>query len=254
MAQKETIRSEQIIEFLMDALLEQSPVIGSYLYNGKWHLLELRITQVSDECITFDAQRACDDLQPEQPVGICIHLGYFKYIFDTTVHTVGNGGLYGRIVLDMPGRVERIERRVYHRQPVPDTMKVKVMFWHRGYLDGDLNHCPEEIYWQGRLLNLSAGGSQFEIEADYLNHFKVGQLLDIQFTPMSYEKPLMLESHVKYLKELPDSNMLKIGVEFLGLEAGPEGREILDRILQVVDEYQKLTEQNQANNSEKIKS
>lgn len=254
MVQKETIDSLQISQFLLDACREQSPVIGSYLYNGKWHRLEMRISQVSDELITFDAQTACDSLQPEQPVGICIHLGYFKYIFDTTVHRVGPEGLYGRVLLNIPDKVERIERRVYHRQPVPDSMKIKIMFWHRGYLSDDIEGSPDEFYWQGRLLNLSAGGAQFEIESECHKHFKVSQLLDLQFTPLCYQKPLLLESHVIYLKDQPKSNALKIGVEFLGLEAGPEGREILSRILEVVDQYQEIIEQDQFEVTEKVKN
>lgn len=252
MVQKETIDSLDITQFLFEACRVQSPVIGSYLYNGKWHLLELRIIQVTEEYITFDAQRPCDSLQPEQPVGICVHLGFFKYIFDTKVHAVGPEGLYGHVQLDMPDRVERIERRVYHRQAVPDAMKVNVMFWHRGYLSDDIEGTPDEFYWQGRLLNLSAGGAQFEIESKYHKHFKVSQLLDIQFTPLSYQKPLLLESHVIYLKEQAKSDTLKIGVEFLGLEARPEGRELFSRILEVIEQYNKIAEQRQPETKENV--
>lgn len=252
MVQKETIDSLQIQQFLLDACEETSPVIGSYLENGKWHLLELRINEISDEWIAFEALTDCKPLKIEQPIGICIHLGYFKYLFDTTVKSVRQEGLSGRVLLDMPQKVERIERRVYHRQSVPETMKVKVMFWHRGYMADDIEGDPEEFYWQGRLANLSAGGAQFEIESEYKDNFIVSQLLDIQFTPLSYQKPLLLESHVKYLKELPGSNRLRIGVEFLGLGTGPEGRDTLGRILEVIDQYQRLCEQDQAEIADKV--
>lgn len=84
---------------------------------------------------------------------------------------------------------------------------------------------------------------KFEIEIEQKEHFKVGQLLGIQFTPMSYQKPLLLESHVKYLKKKPDHLLFNIGVEFLGLEASPEGRELLSRLLDVIAEYQKMNQQ-----------
>jgi hypothetical protein len=170
-------------------------------------------------------------------------LGYFKYLFDSTVQAVQAKGQTVQILLNLPDRVECVQRRLYHRQPVPAGMKVKVLFWHRGYLD-DSDTSPKELYWQGRLLNLSAGGAQFEIEIEQKEHFKVGQLLGIQFTPMSYQKPLLLESHVKYLKEQSDKLLFKIGVEFLGLEAGPEGRELLSHLLKVVAEYEKMNQQN----------
>jgi len=58
---------------------------------------------------------------------------------------------------------------------------------------------------------------------------------------MSYQQPLQLESHVKYLKEVSDHSHFRIGVEFLGLEASPEGREILSRILEVISDYEQMS-------------
>lgn len=233
---KEILCLNERKDFLLQAIQEQSPVIASYLYNGKWHLLEMKTAGFSDEFIAFKAQNPCENLKVEQPVGICIHQGYFKYLFDTAVQAICNEAYMPLIKMDLPDRVERIQRRMYHRQPVPFSMKVKVLFWHRGYLE-DSAEQPEELYWEGRLLNLSAGGAQFEIDSKEKDNFRVGQLLGIQFTPMSYQKPFLLESHVRYLKYQPDNTSFRIGVEFLGLEASPEGREVLNRLLEVIDIY-----------------
>ena len=242
MVETELLNDSEIKDALTGAVQNKSPVIATFLADGKWRILELKITDFTDESITFVAETACEKLQRELPVGICIHLGYFKYLFDSTVLEVQTTDSSGHIKLDFPHRVKCVQRRMYHRQPVPAGMKVKVLFWHRGYLD-DSDAAPKELYWQGRLLNLSAGGAQFEIEIEQKEHFRVGQLLGVQFTPMSYQKPLLLESHVKYLKELSDNSSFKIGVEFLGLEASPEGREILSRLLEVISEYEKMNQQ-----------
>ncbi|MHC4386346.1 MAG: PilZ domain-containing protein [Planctomycetota bacterium] len=241
MVQKELLNSFEIKDMLTDACLKKSPVVASFTSEGKWRILELKIEGFTDDTINFSTETPCENLQKELPVGICIHLGHFKYLFDTTVQTMEIQGQSRQVLLDFPSKTERIQRRMYHRQPVPPDMKVKVLFWHRGYLD-DANGKPEELYWQGRLLNLSAGGAQFEIEIEQKKHFKVGQLLGIQFTPMSYQKPLLLESHVKYLNEQSDDTYFRIGVELLGLEAGPEGREILTRLLEVIAEYEKMNQ------------
>ena len=242
MVQTELLNGFEIKNVLTEARQEKAPVIASFLYEGKWRILELKVSDFSGNSITFETEFCFENIRQELPVGICIHLGYFKYLFDSTVQELKPQGRLNLIVLDFPHRVECVQRRLYHRQSVPAGMKVKVLFWHRGYLD-DSDTCPKELYWQGRLLNLSAGGAQFEIEIEQKQHFKVGQLLGIQFTPMSYEKPLLLESHVKYLKELQDNSAFKIGVEFLGLETGPEGRELLTRLLEVVAEYEKMNQQ-----------
>ena len=49
---------------------------------------------------------------------------------------------------------------------------------------------------------------------------------------------------MRYLKE-SSTGLLKIGVEFLGLEASSEGRDVLNRILDVINQYEEMNEQNQ---------
>jgi len=247
MVQKKILNYSEIKTVLSEAQQEESPVIGSFMVNGKWQLLELKVCGGSDDYIDFRCQTSCEGLKEDQPIGICIHLGHFKYLFDSTVQATESQGPLWRILLNPPDKVEQIERRAYHRQPVPTNTKVKVLFWHRGYLD-ESDNTPGEVYWQGTLLNLSAGGARFEIELEHKEHFKIGQILGIQFTPMSYQKPLLLESHVKYAEEQSDNRYFRIGVEFLGLEASPEGRQILDRILEVISEYEAM------NTKENIKS
>lgn len=245
MVQKETLNFSEMKGVLSEAQQEKSPIIGSFMVDGKWRLIELNVCGCSDDFIDFYSQTFCEQLKQDQPIGICIHLGIFKYLFDSTVQVTKSQGLSWRISLNPPDTIERIERRVYHRQPVPTSTTVKVLFWHRGYLDASENE-PAENYWQGTLLNLSAGGARFEIEIEHKEYFRVGQLLGIQFTPMSYQKPLLLESHVKYAEEQSDNRYFRIGVEFLGLEASPEGRQILDRILEVTSQYETMNAQEHA--------
>ena len=239
MVQKETLNFSEIKGVLSEAQQEKSPVTGSFMVDGKWRLIDLKVCGCSDDFILFDSQASCELLKKDHPIGICIHSGHYKYLFDSTVQAVEPQGPLWQILLNPPDTAERVERRVYHRQPVPANTKVKVLFWHRGYPDESENE-PAENYWQGILLNLSAGGARFEIELEHKEHFRIGQFLGIQFTPMSYQKPLLLESHVKYAEEQSDNLHFRIGVEFLGLEASPEGRLILERILEVISQYEEM--------------
>ena len=242
MVQKKTLNYSEMKGVFSEAQQKNSPIIGSFMVDEKWQLIDLHVCGCSDDFIAFNSQNSCEQLKEDHPMGICIHLGHFKYLFDSTVQVTEAQDTTWRILLNPPDTAQRIERRVYHRQPVPANTKVKVMFWHRGYLDESENE-PAENYWQGTLLNLSAGGARFEIEIKHKEHFRIGQLLGIQFTPMSYQKPLLLESHVKYAEEQSDNRYFRIGVEFLGLEASPEGRQILDRILEVISQYEEMNAQ-----------
>ena len=240
--QKQTLNYSEIKSLFSEAQQQKPPIIGSIVVDGKWQIIELHMHGCSGDHINLSTQYPCDKIKRDHPIGISIHLGHFKYLFGSTVAATELQGSSWCILLNRPDSVERIQRRVYHRQPIPTDTTVKVMFWHRGYLD-DWENEPAENYWQGTLLNLSAGGARFEIEIEHKDHFRMGQLLGMQFTPMSYQKPLLLESHVKYTEEQSDTRHFRIGVEFLGLEASPEGRQLLDRILDVIGQYEVMNHQ-----------
>lgn len=244
MTQRETLKSSQIKEFLAECQSRDAEVVLSFTRQGKWRILNTKIHGFNDETIVLTSQSEVEDTEAYQPVGICMQLDHFKYLFESTVTQVENG----TIIVEFPEKAEKMQRRAYNRQPVPSTMKVKSLFWHRGYLD-DSDKKPEEQYWQGRLINLSAGGAQIAVNMDQKEYFSSGQLLGIQFTPMCYQKPLLLESHVRYLIDDPDHEQFLVGIEFLGLEASDQGRKALERLVEVIDEYEKMNGESSSENS-----
>ena len=243
MTRGEILKPDQITDVLSAAIQEKADIILSFTRGGKWHLHHAQIVRFSQEAIFLQENSGKEDLLKDQPVGICINLGRFKFLFEATIHTVESTGQHAQIQLDFPDKVEKMQRRAYERQLVPSNLKVKCLFWHRGYLD-DSQENPLEQYWQGRLLNLSAGGAQISVDLNMKDSFSVGQLVGVQFTPMSYQRPLLLEAHVKYLMDQPDQGQFLVGVEFLGLESGAEGREVLHRLVKVINEYEKMNQKN----------
>ncbi len=243
MTRSETLKSSQINEFLSESRQQGSEVVLSFTRQGKWRILNTKICDFDEETIILGGCESTTDVDVYQPVGICVQIDHFKYLFEAAVTKV-----QGRnVVIDFPEKVERMQRRAYDRQSVPENLKVKSLFWHRGYLD-DSDKKPAEQYWQGRLINLSAGGAQIAVDMDQKEHFSSGQLLGIQFTPMCYQKPLLLESHVRYFIEEPEHHQFLVGIEFLGLEASSEGREALGRLVDVIDKYEKMNAENAAKN------
>lgn len=238
MSQCETLHPDQILPVLKQACKEHAHLTASFFFNGKWHVMKLNMDEVTiDQIVLADIQ---EKINTYQPVGIYIISGQYKYLFDTQVEKVQAASNGYKIHIAHPQSLERMPRRSYLRQPVPGSLNVKVLFWHRGYVEGaEQPHKPAEQYWQGRLVNLSAGGAQFEIQITQKEHFSSNQLLGVQFTPMSYQKPLLLDSLVKYLKDDSRNGHFRIGVEFLGLET-PEGRQILHRLLEIVGRYEHL--------------
>lgn len=239
MTQSEALKSSQIKDFLSEALRRGDEVVMSFTRRGKWRILSTKLRNFDEETLYLEAFSEIEGVDAYQPVGICVQIEHFKYLFETTVSAIENQC----ILVDFPEKAEQMQRRAYDRHPVPSNLKVKSLFWHRGYLD-DSDKKPAEQYWQGRLINLSAGGAQIAVDMDQKEHFCSGQLLGIQFTPMSYQKPLLLESHVRYFMDQPEEHQFLVGIEFLGLEASNQGREALERLVEVIDEYEKMNEEN----------
>ncbi len=246
MTRSETLKLDQISDFLLTAVQEKAHVVVSYTQQGKWRLFSTRIASFDHERIVLAEDHGAKNLKTNQPVGICIDIGHFKYLFEAMILGLKESFNGFQVHLELPDKAECMQRRVYERQPVPSNLKVKTLFWHRGYLNDTIED-PIEQYWQGRLLNLSASGAQIAVDLDMKDCFCVGQLVGVQFTPMSYERPLLLEAHVRYLIDQPDQHQFLVGIEFLGLESGNDGRQILHRLMQVTDEYEKLNQQSSAN-------
>lgn len=228
----EIINADHLLSALNTPALAHAPVNLTFSREGKWHILRLTLASVSDEKIILSG--TSKDVKIYQPVGICIVSGHYKLLFDSQISAVEANS----ICIEIPRSAERMPRRAYIRQPVPSAHIVKVLFWHRGYIDGS-DRQPAEQYWQGRLVNLSAGGAQFEIQNNQKQFFSTGQLLGVQFTPLSFQKPFLLDSIVKYLQDNAENGHFKIGVEFLGLET-PDGRQALHRIMEVLAEYERM--------------
>jgi hypothetical protein len=56
---------------------------------------------------------------------------------------------------------------------------------------------------------------------------------------MSYQKPIHVEGQVRRVALGADGQRLDVGVEFVGLEAGSQGRQKLHRIINAVNEYER---------------
>lgn len=242
MRPRDFLKPDQVDEFLR--LTVQDGLCGTLtcLKNGCWRVWDIAARSVSEsafrvQVVSENATELC--IQKDQPVGLCIQHKHSKYIFETTVIEAPGAECPWDISLETPDNIEKLPRRAYERQPIPAGMTVRALFWHRGHKN-DSEQPPKEDYWQGTLYNLSAGGAMIRVEQEQRDFFSLGQLVGVQFTPMSYQKPLLLEGHVRHLQAANSENALLVGVEFLGLEASPEGRETLHRLLDVVDAYEQL--------------
>jgi len=276
------LRGDEPEKILQTAIDKKVPAIMSYLSKGKWHVAKVLLTElVGDrlnlESITSKKKQHPVNIQANQPVGISFKYEYGKFVFDTTVvgfepsSSLGiDEGWGGTIILAVPDRIEVVQRRSYYRVDVPKSLKVKVVLWHRSgrrEAKKQIQDAAEDThnYCQGRLVDISAGGAQVVVSypdeavcpasirqeakgnssrtfcAGELD-FKKGQFVGMRFTPMPYEMPLVVSAQIRNILPTADGKSASLGLQIVGLEASPEGREVLARLTDIVEQYYQINQ------------
>lgn len=260
------VEPKKILQTVID---KRVPAIMSYSSKGKWHAAKVLLTNLGQSGLyvesTDSKKQRPINIQVNQPVGISFKHEFGKYVFDTTViglepssHSEAARSHGGTIILAMPEKIEVVQRRSYFRVNVPESLKVKVLLWHRS---NDRVQCPgiwtteerqarsnkQRNCYQGRLVDISAGGAQVLVPNENgpaRADFKKGQFIGMRFTPMPYETPLMLSAQVRNLLPTADGKSTSLGLQIVGLEASSEGRRVLARLIGIVERYYQANQSN----------
>jgi c-di-GMP-binding flagellar brake protein YcgR len=235
------LTKEEFRRVLLQTLESHGTGDITFLSGGRWYKSPVQFVSVTADVIHVKPITDKPDrplpLQVNQPVGLSFQLEFHKYLFETEVVGFETSG--GQIaIFDLPDKAEQMQRRAYARVPVPKNLAIKVLFWHRGYTD-DSREVPIDRYWQGKLMDLSAGGAQISIELHQKPSFRIRQVVGMQFTPMYYQHPILVEAQIIHLDEAVDTGLLTLGMEFLGLETSAEGRTTLHRLKDIVEIYER---------------
>ena len=227
---------------------EKIPAIMSYLVGDKWHSARVLPTNLEVNRLKVELSPRKKphpiNIQNGQSVGVSLKYGYGKFIFNAAV--VGfepspRCGCGGAVILAVPERIEIIQRRSYFRVNVPRALKVNVRMWHRRGGNGS-QAGPPGHYWQGRLVDISAGGAQVAIDLLYRPVFKNNQFVRLQFTPMPYEEMLIFDAQIRSILSTVDGQGRCFGLQIVGLETGSEGQHILSRLAGVVERYHQINQ------------
>ena len=72
--------------------------------------------------------------------------------------------------------------------------------------------------------------------------FKKGQFVSVRFTPMPYDKPIVFSAQIRNILATADGKSASLGLQIVGLEASREGREVLTRLIGVVEQYYRMNQ------------
>jgi len=258
------LRRAEAGQILQTVIEEKVSAIMTYQSRDKWHVAKVRLTNLMDDRLSVEEFSSIKklntrDIQVDQPVGMSFKHTYGKYIFETTVVALepsprpSRGKYGGTIVLAMPDLIEVIQRRSYFRINVPSCLKVKVTLWRHRCSGGKISvlRDPDKLrgkgdepqnYYQGRLVDISAGGAQIMVplQNGANRNLRKGQYVGLRFTPLPYEKPLMFNAQIRNILPAGDNKSIYLGLQIVGLEATSEGRQVLCRIVETAKRYYQL--------------
>ncbi len=257
-----TPRGVEPTKILQTVIDKRVPAIMSYLSKDKWHVAKVLLTNLVGDKLSVEStaskkrQRPIN-IQVNQPVGISFKYGYGKFVFDTSVEDLEpsfapetHPERGGTIVLAVPDKVEVVQRRSYFRVNVPESLKVKVLLWHRSGKREERSPIQDAAEQtrnccHGRLVDISAGGAQVLVphqEPAPRVDLKKGQFVGMRFTPMPYETPLVLSAQIRNILPTADGKSSSLGLQIVGLEASAEGRQVLTRLIGIVEQYYQINQ------------
>ena len=147
----------------------------------------------------------------------------------------------GTLVFGTPDGAEPYKRRNYVRLNICKVMKLSVLLWHRRQKEDNLE-VPWDDCWQGRIVDISEGGAQIAVDATRRPDFKESDFIRLQFAPIPYETALMFDAQIRQVSPVAENNSVCLGVQFLGLEANPEGRQSLRWLCNSEERYYQAKE------------
>lgn len=253
-------------KILQIAIEKRISAIMSYLSKEKWHVAKVVLADLAGDRLCVESMAPNNRQRPinirvGQPVGISFKYEYGKFVFDTRVVDLepsrgpeGRRERGGRIVLAAPNKIEVVQRRSYFRVNIPESLKVQALLWHRSSKRDQRNRVQdtaEEMHnsCHGRLMDISAGGAQVVVPLQNADPsvapgtgFKKGQFVGMRFTPLPYETPVVLTAQIRNILPTADGQNASLGLQIVGLEASPEGREVLMRLIGIVERYYQINQ------------
>lgn len=249
------LKGEEAKRILHSIVEKKIQAAMCYLSRGKWHIAKILPIRADDNGLaisvlpaapfTADGTSQSPDWRPRpinihigQSVGLSLKYEGGKFIFETKVadFEFSPASAGGVIMLEVPEQIELLSRRSFFRVHVPEKLDIQIDIWHRCFRQ----NTGQEKHWQGKLVDISAGGLQVAVPAIQRPDFSEGQFTQVAFSPLPSEAILEFSAQIRNILPTADGLCLCYGLQIVGLEASKEGRATLVRLAAITELYHEL--------------
>ena len=230
--------SDQILRDLVGKQLQA--VLSCHQPDG-WRTCRLHFVSGSAPSKTITVQTRRGDDQGRGPlpstgqtVGVTFRLGHKKCMFAAIVQAITEHNEGRLLTLRWPENIHQLQRRAYERAVPPAGRVIPVRFWREEA--ASTTQADSRRVKHGQLEDLSAGGMR--IQTGDSSELEIGRSYRCVFAPQPGAPPLVLEAALRH-HQTTDQNRASLGLHFVGLETTPEGRHLLDRLVKIVNHFQR---------------
>lgn len=246
-----TLIGRRCDELIADAAYQKALLVLTCKSNGRWQTHKSRILDIAQArralvvAYPRDVDEGTLELARGEQVGVSFRNRSKKCLFSTTVigkrqprRTRMRSPNSKALLLEWPGQIEQLQRRVYHRVLISPDAPVEVKLWEGG--TNGLEQIPPENrkIVTGRLLDLSVGGTRIEVDPNDNPHFGINDLVGITFRTEPDEPEFLLEGCFRHL-QAEDDDQVSLGFQFIGLEVSLETPPLLNRLARSVSKLQR---------------
>jgi|GEM_PF-131346 len=141
----------------------------------------------------------------------------------------------GTIKLPDTENSEQAERRSYFRLDV-SKLEMKALIWYKGLKNNSDKSLPER-YWQAKLLDISQAGAKIAVSAVEKPDFEQNQFVRLVLTETPIDQTITLDAKVREVLPGADEKAIRLGLQFIGFEANPDGRKVLQQLCDSMAQY-----------------
>jgi c-di-GMP-binding flagellar brake protein YcgR len=237
------LNHREIGQIMLVAAERAVPVAITVRQGDRWGNLQSRAAGLRNDCLLLEMpmgpQGNLHEFSTGESVGVSLKLKHHKYLFLAEV--ADRSPAFGRaeegplLVLSRPTRMQRLQRRAYVRAAVPEGCIARVAFWLGGRTNEPSGTSPDRPVWNGRVVDLSAGGFSVRTPEDSVRMLETGYLMGARLVFGVGQEALYADVCLRHMAS--EGSGILLGFQFLALEHSEAGRQTLRAISRKVGEF-----------------